>query len=444
MNANPAMGSVESHLQSFERLDDAAPDTLRRLRHEALDRFASLGFPTPADENWKYTDVAAIARTAFRLAAGRPAPSAALRAAVDAAALPDARRLVFLDGIHAPELTSRSSGPLNLRVDSLATALQREPALVLPHLGRIADFSTHAFTALNTAFVRDGAFVRIPPGTALEQPVQLLFVSSGGDSQISHPRVLILAEESAEATVIETYVGADGAPYFTNAVTEVLVGANAAVRHVRLQHDGDRAFHVAAVHARQAADSRLRSHAISVGAALSRCDIQTLFAEPGAECSLDGLYLAAGSQHVDHHTTIDHAQPHCTSRELYKGVLDGKSTGVFNGKVYVRPEAQKSDAGQTNKNLLLSDAATIDTKPQLEIFADDVRCSHGATVGQLDADALFYLRARGIGRAEARQILVYAFANEIIDRLPVESVRARLEDLLRGRFRAEAAGEVLQ
>jgi Fe-S cluster assembly protein SufD len=258
-------------------------------------------------------------------------------------------------------------------------------------------------------------------------------VAPGGEALISHPRVLIAAEESSRLTVVESYLG-EGGTYCTNAVTEVAVGANAAVTHCRLQQEGAAAFHVGTVQARQAADSRFRSHAVSLGARLSRCNVNTVLDGPGGECRFDGLYLARGGQHVDFHTTIDHAQPHGTSRELYKGVLDDHATAVFNGKVFVRPNAQKSDAGQVNRNLLLSDAATVNTKPQLEIFADDVKCSHGAAIGRLDPDHLFFLRSRGIGPDDARRLLIFGFANEVIGRIEVAPLRERLESLLWSRF----------
>jgi Fe-S cluster assembly protein SufD len=244
---------------------------------------------------------------------------------------------------------------------------------------------------------------------------------------------LIVAEESSEAAVVEDYIG-DGARYLTNAVSEVVIGNNAKIDHYKLQREGEGSYHIATVEVRQGRDSRFRSYAVSLGSALARIAINTTFEAEGGECSFDGLYMATGRQHLDHHTTIDHRQPRCTSRELYKGVLDGKATGVFNGRVYVRPNAQKSDATQMNKNLLLSDQATVDTKPQLEIFADDVKCSHGATIGQLDEKALFYLRSRGIGADQARQLLIRGFANELIDRLRAEPVRAQLQRALQTRW----------
>ena len=295
---------------------------------------------------------------------------------------------------------------------------------------------------MNTAFIQDGAVVYLPQRAVVPEPIHLLFISQpAGEPVVSHPRILIVAGDDSQATVVETYVGSGAGAYFTNAVTEIVLGANADIAHYKLQRESEQAFHVATTEARQGAGSRLRSYAVSLGGALVRSDINTLLDAEGCECSLDGLYMLAGTQHVDHHTSIDHRRPRCTSRELYKGVLDGKSSGVFNGKVYVRPHAQQSDAGQVNKNLLLSDDATIDTKPQLEIFANDVKCSHGATIGRLDDEALFYLRSRGIDAAAARSLLIAAFANELIGRMPAAPVRAQLERLVWSRFHGTAPVE---
>jgi len=278
----------------------------------------------------------------------------------------------------------------------------------------------------------------VPRNVALDAPVELVFFAAANRPVVAHPRILVVLEAGASATVVERYIGDDSQPYLTNVVTEAIVGPNASLRHVKTQEEGAAAFHLASIWAHQAPSSRFRSCSISLGAALARTDISTLLDGEGAECDLDGLYIGRNQQHVDHHTIIDHRSPHASSRELYKGVLDDAATGVFNGKVFVRQDAQKSNAQQMNKNLLLSDSATVDTKPQLEIFADDVKCSHGATVGRLDATALFYLRSRGIDAQRAREILVYAFANEMLDRIAIEPLRIDLERTLGARF-AEAS-----
>jgi Fe-S cluster assembly protein SufD len=421
-------------LENFRTISGHQPEPLARLRASALEKFAALGFPTTRLEDWKYTNVAPLAKTPFRLPVDATVTTLST-ALLDLMRLAAGPELVFLNGRYAPDLSRSFSLPKGVEAGSLASALATEPERVLPRLGSCVDYATASFTALNTAFIQDGAFVYVPKGVAVSGIIHLIFFSSpSGETTITHPRTLIVAEESSRVTVVETYIGFADASYCTNAVTEIHVGANAQVKHCKLQEEAEAAYHIATIHARQDADSRFSSHSVSLGGALVRNDIQTVLAGSGGECVFDGLYLASGRQHVDHHTTIDHAQPHCSSRELYKGVLDGQATGVFNGKVVVRPQAQKSDAGQVNKNLLLSGSAVIDTKPQLEIFADDVKCSHGATIGRLDDDALFFLRARGIGRDEARRLLIHAFASEVIQRIDVEPLRARLEQVVRLRF----------
>ncbi len=434
------MRDVDIHLQNFAHLNGSAPASVQQLRRTALSRFAELGFPTTRLEDWKYTSVARLARTPFRLAA---APARVTADQLADGTLSGASQLVFVNGRHAPELSALRPLPPGVRLTSLAAAFCTDAALVETHLGRYADYTGAAFAALNTAFIQDGAFVFLPKGAIVTDVIHVLFVSVGsGEPTIAHPRNLIVAEEGSQATVVETYIGLGTGAYCTNAVTEIAVEPNATLVHCKLQQESDAAFHVATVQARQDADSRFASYVVSIGGGLVRGDINAVLDAPGGSCTLDGLYLAASRQHVDHHTSIDHRRPHCTSRELYKGILDGHATGVFNGKVFVRPAAQKSDAGQVNKNLLLSEDAVINTKPQLEILNDDVKCSHGATIGRLDEDALFYLRARGIGADEARRLLIYAFANEVVERVAIEPLRARLERMIASRFHDAGAAEV--
>ena len=431
------MNAIDTYLSSFERMNGNVPAWVTTLRREAMRRFSELGLPSTRLEDWKYTDVAPIAKQPFRLATMVPARIAAH--VVDDASFGIGSRLVFVNGRYAPDWSATAALPAGTRVASLGAVLANEPELIEPHLARHAT-PDHGFTALNTAFIQDGAVVYLPRGAVVADPIHLLFIAQpGGEPAVAHPRIVIVAEADSQATVVETYIGAGVGAYFTNVVTEIVLGANADLAHYVLQRESAQAFHVGTVEVHQGSASRLRSYAVSLGGALARHDINTQLDAEGCECTLDGLYMLAGTQHVDHHTSIDHRQPRCTSRELYKGVLDGKSSGVFNGKVYVRPHAQHSDAGQVNKNLLLSDEATIDTKPQLEIFADDVKCSHGATIGRLDDMALFYLRSRGIDVAEARTLLIAAFANELIGRMGVAPVRAQLERLVSSRLHAAAA-----
>jgi len=414
-------------LAGFEQARlDGEPAWLSELRRDAFARFTALGFPTTKEEAWRYTSVAPIAKRPFRPAAKE---SARLSRRPLPVPLPggEGARFVFVNGRPAPELSRGSFGAGV--VVTLREALRDRPEAVEAHLGRIAGFEKSAFTALNTAFLEDGAFILLPKDTVVEEPVHLVFLSAAGSEPVvSHTRVLVVAEANSQAKIIETYVG-DSA-YFTNAVTEIVCGDGAVVEHYKVQREGPLAFHVQTIQAAQERGSRFDSHNLCLGAALARTDINVLFQAEGGECSLNGLFVTAGAQHVDNHTLIDHARPHCTSRELYKGILDGKSRGVFHGKIVVRPDAQKTDAIQTNKNLLLSREALVNSTPALEILADDVKCRHGSTIGQLDASALFYLRARGLGEAEARAMLTYGFAADLTSRIRVPWIREEAEAFL--------------
>jgi Fe-S cluster assembly protein SufD len=370
---------------------------IERIREEARQRFSDLGFPTTHDEDWRFTSVAPIARINFEPSGAGSQPAAASQAAPD--------------GV---EISKLSESP---------------PELIEAHLARYASYQTNAFVALNTANFQDGLLIRIPKGAVIEEPIELIIQSSAnGHPTVSHPRILIVAEPHSQATIVETYTGNGGA-YFTNPVTEIVAGDHAVIDHYKLQTETARAYHVSTTQIQLGRDTNFRSHSLSFGGALVRNDVNAVLAE-GCECTLNGLYLAAGEQHIDNHTTIDHAKPHAASHELYKGILEGHSRAVFNGKILVRKDAQKTDAKQTNKNLVLSEDAVIDTKPELQILADDVRCTHGATIGQLDPEAIFYLQSRGIGLADARNLLILAFARDIVDRIKVASLREQLERIL--------------
>jgi Fe-S cluster assembly protein SufD len=418
------VSELDSHLENYRRLDGGGPSSVTALRERGLARFTESGYPTTKLEDWKYTSLAPLTRQTFQLPdAATPSGAAALAARARLGGI----ELVFVNGHFAPSLSSRAALPNGAVAGSLADALCTHAELVEAHLGRYALFgqADESLTALNTAFIRDGVFVYAPPGAVIETPIHCLFVSlTANGATVTHPRTLIVAGEGSRLTVVEQYVGAG--TYWTNTVTEAVVGAGAALAHYKVQREGERAYHIGVVSAEQAADSTFTSHAVTLGASLARSDVVTRLDAPGAACTFDGLYLASGAQHVDHHTTIDHREPRGTSRELYKGIMDGRSTGVFNGKVFVRPHAQQSDAQQMNKNLLLSDEAQIETKPQLEIFNDDVKCSHGATIGQLDDDNVFYLRTRGIDASAARQMLIFAFANELVAKVAVAPLREQL------------------
>ncbi len=421
--------------ESFALLD-GRPGRIGLLRQAAFACFAELGLPTTKDEDWKYTSLAPLGQIQFEPAAETNLPTIEQLDRLAGGPHGDGGvRLVFVDGRHRPELSSRVAGGVGAFIGSLRTAIAERPELVERELARHADYQHDALAALNTAFIEDGAFIHLPAGNVLPAPIHLLFVSTAqGRPTLSQPRNLIVLGAGSQATVIETYAGLSDEVYFTNAVTEIVLAENARLDHYKLQEEGARAFHIALTQVQHGRDSRFNSHSVALGAALARNDVRALFAKEGSECTLNGLYMATGKQHLDNRTLIDHQSPRCTSRELYKGVLDGESRGVFSGRVLVRHDAQKTDASQTNKNLLLSDEALVDTKPQLEIFADDVKCAHGAAVGQLDEDALFYLRSRGIGQEAAKSLLTYAFASEMVNLIPLAPLRARVREVVTSRL----------
>jgi Fe-S cluster assembly protein SufD len=418
--------------QSFFASLRGEPARLSALRQEAIGRFVELGFPTMKNEDWHFTSVAPIASREFR-AADPDTPHVVTAQSLAEFEFGHAEwpTLVFVNGRVAPELSGSPRIGEGVTLGSLHAAIEAGEPVVEQWLGRIVDQSSAAFTALNTAFFADGALVHVANTTEQQAPIHIVHVATG--DTVSHLRNLIVVERGARANVVESYISFDDATGFTNAVTEISIGDGARLDHVKVQRESETAFHVGTSDARQGRDSAYHSFSYATGAALSRSNIYTVLAGEGGHATLHGLYMVEGSQHVDHQTRIEHAEPNCTSHEVYKGVLDGRSHGVFNGKVYVRPEAQKTDGKQSNNNLLLSPEARVDTKPQLEIFADDVKCTHGATVGRLDGNALFYLRSRGIEESRARTLLTYAFAAEVIEELELEPVRDELERLVLAR-----------
>ncbi len=402
------------------------------MRDVAVERFVQLGFPTTHDENWKYTNLAPFLRTGFE-PAGRVA-SEHIAARLAAAPFADlgCPRLVFVNGYLALDLSRFPEKSTGITVRSLNDA---------EALGTVAEFDRNAMVALNTAFWADGAYIEIANGAVVEAPLHLVFVAAAeGSPSAAYPRTVIAAGRNSQAQIVETFVSAGDGEVFTNAVTELVAGEGAVLDHYKIQAENERTLHFGMLGVRQGANSQFASHNIAFGSALARNEIAAVLEGEGADSNLNGLYVTTGRQHIDNYTTLDHAQPHTTSHELYKGILDGKSQGVFHGRIIVRPEAQKTDAIQRNKNLLLSEAAVINTKPQLEIYADDVKCTHGATVGQVDQDAVFYLRSRGIGLEQARALLTYAFTADVIARIKIEPIRTSLGDALFRRLAGEGAG----
>jgi len=406
------------------------------IRKAAISRFAEQGFPTTRHEEWKYTNVAPVLKIPFKRAGYKPGELTPETVKPFALGGEEGRQLVFVNGYYSPGLSLSWRLPDGVKAGSLAAALDTDARQVEPHLAKYASYQDHAFVALNTAFMEDGAFIYIPRGRILKEPIHLLFISAAhGGATVSYPRNLVVVGDDSQVTIVESYAGLGPGVYFTNGVTEVIAGDNAAVDHYKLEEESTEAFHISTMQVHLSRSSRFSSHSITLGGALVRSEVNTVLDGEGGGCALNGLYVVRGQQHVDNHTRIDHVKAHCTSRELYKGVLDGKGRGVFNGKIFVHRSAPKTDAKQTNKNLLLSRDAWIDTKPQLEIHNNDVKCTHGSTIGQLDRDALFYLRSRGVGLRAARGLLTYAFASEIISRINIESLRERLEELVLARFR---------
>jgi Fe-S cluster assembly protein SufD len=421
MTETAAVGTPFSalHARFVERR--AAPTWLALLRAREMARFEELGLPSPRNEDWRHTSVAPIARASFGPAG---------EAIVDDTALQPLRlgahEAVFVNGRFSPALSSLSGLPAGARVESLARVLA-DSDQAPEGLGQVVPKDGHAFTALNTAFLEDGAAVHLAPRTVVPKPIHIVYFSTSPKHvALSHPRTVVTAGAGSQARIIETYAGPSGEAYFTNAVTEIALSEGAVVEHYKVQRESELAFHVGRIEARQERQSQFASYSLSFGGALVRTDIGATLAGEGADCGMYGLFLGRGAQHMDHHTVIDHAVPHCTSRELYKGVLDERSRGVFFGTIIVRKGAQKTDAHQTNKNLLLSREALVNSTPRLQIEADDVRCKHGSTTGQLDPVALFYLRSRGVGEAEAKNLLTYAFAADVIERITDPALKRSL------------------
>ncbi len=443
------------YFEAYEQLRaeglDREPVWLGQLREDGWARFSAEGFPSTHEEDWRFTNLAALAKTPFRRAAkGEAAASPAQLAAYR---LPGAAcQLVFVNGHFAPQLSDLGNLPEGLLVCSLAKAIDcgREgcaPEGIEQHLGRYADMGRDVFTALNTALWEDGAYLRIHRGVALEQPIHLLYVSAGAGAEIAtHPRTLIIAEDASQAAIVEDYVSLGDEAAFSNAVTELAAGQNAIVSHFLVERENLASFNVSTLRIEQSRSAQVDSHSILLGGGLVRNNVHPVLNGEGAECLINGLFIgasrqrgaggqhSASGQHIDNFMFVEHARPNCNSRQFYNGILADHARGVFHGRIVVHKDAQKTDAKQTNRNLLLSDDARIDTKPQLEIYADDVKSTHGATIGQIEEEQLFYLRSRGIDEVSARNTLLYAFAAECLDRMQEPAAREFAEGLIRERI----------
>ena len=412
---------------------------LRNMRRDAFARFAEIGIPTTRMEDWRFTNLSSLAQTPFRLASNGRGSIAAK--SLDQFKIPGtACRLVFVNGHYAPELSNPGKLPDGVEISNLATEIESQPSALESWLGRYLDTKCDPFSALNTAFLADGAFVHIEKGVVLEAPIHLLFVStSESGPTMTHPRNLIVAEEESQATLIEDYISLPASPgaegrVFCNTATELFAGDNAAISHYMIERESTDAFNISTLRIEQGRNANVASHSVLLGGGIVRNNVHPVLNGEGGDCLINGLFAGTGRQHLDNYMLVEHAKPHCGSRQFYNGILGGHAHGVFHGRIIVHKDAQKTDAKQTNRNLLLSDEAQIDTKPQLEIYADDVKCTHGATIGQIEENALFYLRSRGIAEAAARQLLLLAFASECLDRMTEGPARTHVEGLIHDRL----------
>ena len=421
-----ALTEYDRYADQYANVAGSGPTWLRNLRQKGFDNFSRLGFPTArrGNEAWKYTNVAPVARAEFSVSTSGDSPSVeALRDTLPW--VEDWNTLVFVNGRFSPELSIiHDTG--SVTVSGLSALVESDGAVARQHLGSLASVEDDGFTALNTAFIGDGAVVNVPDNVRIERPVHLAFVSTEEVSFVAHPRVLLVAGSESEATVVESYMSLGENPYFTNAVTEVVVEEGARVDHHRLMDESDESYHVGVARVHQKDGSSFSSRAFYKGVGLGRHDLYALIGD-GCETDLSGLYITSGSQHMDNFINLDHAQPNSTSRLYYKGILSGRSRAVFGGTVFVREGADKTDSLQSDKNLLLSPDAEVDSKPALFIWADDVKCGHGATAGNVDEDTVFYMRSRGVDLETASRLLIFGFASEIIDTVALPELREYLE-----------------
>ncbi len=424
-----------NNFDEFENgLNGGASKPIHTIRKEALENFSRLNFPTTHEEEWRFTNITPLLKHNFKPVTEKKKVE---KKEIDKFLFNQMKgyRLVFVDGIFDEELSDLKSLPKGVTACSMAKAIEDDLPQLKEHFGKYADYKSHIFTALSTAYTKDGAFIHIPDGKIIEDPFHVLFLATPGkDKKLIQPRNLFVVGKNAQVRILEHYGALDENIYFTNAVTEIAAMENAIVDHVKLQEESKKAFHIARMDIDQEKNSNFVSHSVSFGGDIARNDFNSRFNNSGGECALNGLYMTSGTQLFDVHTMIDHAKPYCNSHEHFKGILDDKSRAVFNGKVMVRQDAQKTNAFQENNNIILSNDALVNTKPQLEIFADDVKCSHGATVGQLDTDSMFYLKSRGIGEDKARIILLHAFASDVIKEIKISAVHDYIEDILENRF----------
>ncbi len=433
MNATIQIAGLGSYLEAFTTLQQRTsrqPEWLRSLREDAFGRFCDIGFPTTGDEDWRFTNAAPLSQLAFNLEQNGSAQVSVKD--LEAFRLPGAAcSLVFVDGRYAPELSSGEQLPTGVDAGSLAAAIAKDPKALEAHLGRYLDTQRDAFCSLNTAFLEDGGYVRIARDTVLEAPIHLLFVSTDSDEpHMVHPRNLLIAERNAQVSIVEEHVSLTKGVLFANAVTELIAAENSVVSYHMIERQNRKSFHIATLRIQQERAANVSSHSVLLGGALVRNNVHPVLAGEGGECLINGLFIGDERQHMDNYMHVEHLSPRCASHQFYNGILSGHAHGVFHGRILVHKDAQKTDAKQTNRNLLLSDDAQIDTKPQLEIYADDVKCTHGATIGQIDETSLFYLRTRGLDEITARDMLLLAFAGQCLERIKRGPVRTHVERIV--------------
>jgi Fe-S cluster assembly protein SufD len=420
-----------SNFNRFATQEGAGQPWLEKIRREAIARFDAVGFPTRKTEAWRFTNIDPIIRTPFRLGDLDDSEESSTAAQHYSFGRDAAAELVFINGRYVSAMSNRGKLPRGVTVSSLASALESNGDLIETHLAKYASIDKNPFVALNTGFVSDGAFIHLPKNTTIESPIHLIFISTPNDQPtVSHPRVLVVADDNTEATIVESYVGSNNSIYFTNAVTEFVTGVDCRIDHCKLHQESLKAYHIATMQVDLGARSRFISHAATIGGKITRNDLNVKMNGERADATLNGLVILDNDQHCDNHTLLHHEKAHCPSHELYKHVLSGRATAVFKGQIFVQKDAQKTDSKQSSKSLLLSDDASMNSQPALEIYADDVKCTHGSTIGPVDEDAVFYLRSRGVSLDAARHLLTYAFAADITRRIRVAPVRRRLEDFM--------------
>jgi Fe-S cluster assembly protein SufD len=409
------------------------PGWLSEIRRQAMNHFDELGFPTPKHEDWRETNIRPIIGSEFVEAVF----SSIQQSDIDPAIINRLKstQLVFANGKFSNELSTTTTLPDGVNVGSLAEAWTKQPDAIEPYFARLGSFEQQPFAALNTALMQDGVFIYVPQNTVVEEPIHVVFASkSNGSPTVSFPRVLVVTGKNSQVKIVETYIGSEGDVYFTNAVSEFVCGENAHIEHVKFQRESESAFHIANTKVIAEANANFKTHSLAFGGSVARCDYLTTLNGEGITCTLNGLYMPHGKQHVDHRLTVEHTKPNCNSHQLYKGILNDTARAIFRGKFHVFQDAQKTDAYQSNNNILLSSDAEVNTRPQLEIYADDVKCSHGATIGRLDQDQIFYLQSRCVNAESARSLLVYAFAYEIIDQIGIEAIHPDITKLIVSRL----------